>query len=103
MKFEIRDPRKFGEKLVVLLQSPSLRHVKVMHDENNLGMRRDWAATTRMTDNPQDLDHRVKLEFKRRSCADKLQSDWIAQLYEEWRESVVTLSSLNHLNFPRLN
>jgi len=38
--------------------------------------------------------HRVKLEFKRRSCAGKFSSDWIRALFDEWKKSVATLSSL---------
>jgi hypothetical protein len=113
MKLEYSDPGKFGEKLLALLHSPSLRQVKVVRldgfDEGDdcsadtigwsLGMGMPRKSQCMVVNNVQG--HRVKLEFKRRSCAGKYTNDWISHLFDEWKKCVVTCSTESRL--PHLN
>jgi len=110
MKLEYSEPGKFGEKLLALLHSPTIRQVKVVslheHQEMNdcsadnstnwtLGMGMGMPRRSQCMTANNVQGHRVNLEFERRSCAGKYTSDWISHLFDEWKKSVVTLSSLS--------
>lgn len=113
MKLEWSDPGNFGEKLLALLSSESLRHVRVVRMENkDKGDDDLLKAVDHSHDRTDDSmvgwtmetdsgmprrnqctvvnnahGHRVRLEFQRRSCAGSGKSDWISHLFNEWRKN----------------
>lgn len=83
---KLEDPRRFGQKLGVALQSTSLRHVRVLHDDDR--MPRDWAIHC-------CKDQRVEFVRRRQKEADRWSADWVVDFYDEWKKDVTGSHSMH--------